>query len=340
MSIDKSLIAHNPVFILASERSGTNLLRRRLTESQSTVFGPAPIHILKHLHYAEPYYGKLEDDVNFYALIDDALSLVYKHFSPWDISLSREQVLNAYTTIFPRRRCVIGVMHVLYTMYARCKGYNTYLCKDNNLFDFACEIHQKLPDARFIYLYRDPRDVVLSQLKRPTQVKNIHYLAQLWKEEQIKCIHAHAELEGVHLSKSISYETLISDEERTIRNLCQWLNLEVTNKPRTAFQENIDIHEWKNLDSPTIKNNKDKYMTEFSQGDIAKIEACVWYQMKWLGFTPIHASRPEYFRLKKYGEIITAKFLHYVKGKFGRNYLTDGQLTRSEALTAIRKKWT
>src|SRR5699024_9018031 len=54
-----------PIFLLASERSGTNLLRRRLTEAQSNVYGAAPLHLLKHLYFAEPYYGDLSDDANF-----------------------------------------------------------------------------------------------------------------------------------------------------------------------------------------------------------------------------------------------------------------------------------
>lgn len=38
--------ADSPVFIIASERSGTNLLRKRLTESQSVYLGPSPAHFL------------------------------------------------------------------------------------------------------------------------------------------------------------------------------------------------------------------------------------------------------------------------------------------------------
>lgn len=215
-----------PVFIVASERSGTNLLRRRLTEAQSLLYGPSPLHILKHLFYAEPYYGDLSNNIIFTSLIDDALNLAYKHFSPWDVFFSVKDVLEKYPILFPAERSVIGVMHVLYTMYAHVKGYESYVCKDNNLFDFTCQIHKAIPEARFIFLYRDPRDVVLSELKRPNQVKGVHYLARLWKKEQIKSIRSYTDLLRLGASYSVSYEDLISNEESIIENICQWLGLE------------------------------------------------------------------------------------------------------------------
>ena len=71
-----------PVFLLGSERSGTNLLRKRLTESQDIYFGPAPAHFLKHLYYRQYYYGELSKDINF-------LKMICLHCSPYNITKLR-----------------------------------------------------------------------------------------------------------------------------------------------------------------------------------------------------------------------------------------------------------
>ena len=72
----------SPIYIVASERSGTNLLRKLITNHQNVYYGGSPAHFLKHLFYKEPYYGALSVDENFLKLINDALSLTQYHFSP------------------------------------------------------------------------------------------------------------------------------------------------------------------------------------------------------------------------------------------------------------------
>ena len=62
-----------PIFILSSERSGTNLLRRRLSEWQKVAYGPAPLHLLKHLYYAQPFYGDLSKTEALQQFLNDAL---------------------------------------------------------------------------------------------------------------------------------------------------------------------------------------------------------------------------------------------------------------------------
>lgn len=328
-----------PVFIVASERSGTNLLRRRLTEAQSVLYGPSPLHILKHLYYAEPYYGDLSNNKNFISLIEDALNLAYKHFSPWDISFSAQDVLEKYPILFPIDRSVVGVMHVMYTMYAQAKGYKSYVCKDNDLFDFTCQIQKAIPEARFVYLYRDPRDVVLSQLKRPSQVKSVHYLARLWKEEQIKSIRSHTDLVRFGVSYSVSYEDLISNEESIIENICHWLGVKKSEGRQSTIGELTDIHEWKNLDKPTMINNKGKFMRELSESAIAKIESHVFHQMKWLGYEPMNVKRNNYREIYVEGEILISKIVRRICCPFNRKKLSRGQVERIKAAHEISKKW-
>lgn len=329
-----------PMFLLSSERSGTNLLRRRLTEYQSEYFGPAPLHFLKHLYWAEPYYGNLETDENFEVFIQDALGLAYHHFSPWDEKITIGQVKSEYTSYFSGGRTSIGVMHVIYMIYAHRKGYISYFCKDNNLFDFASDIKLELPDAKFVYLYRDPRDVIVSQVKRPLQNKSICYLSELWRDEQIKCIRYSDLLSRYHDVFFLSYEELIKDENGKISALCSFLGVDIiAEKVGFSSKEKTDIQEWMNIDKPTIKNNSGKFRDNLSISQIERIESICWHQMRKLGYEPIVEQRKSINSKRAFLEALFGKLWVKITSKFVKAGVTLGQKNRSSFVRGLQKKW-
>src|SRR4051812_17306600 len=76
----------NPIFIVGTERSGSNLLRLLLNELES-VCVPHPPHLMRDLIPVLERYGDLARDENFLKLIRDAIKLVELHFAPWPIKL-------------------------------------------------------------------------------------------------------------------------------------------------------------------------------------------------------------------------------------------------------------
>lgn len=329
-----------PVFLLSSERSGTNLLRRRFTEYQKDYFGPAPLHLLKHLHWAEPYYGGLENDINFDQFIQDALGLAYNHFSPWDEEITVSQVRAEYDTLFTRGRSSVGVMHVIYTLYAYRKGYSSYFCKDNNLFDFTSDIKLELPEAKFVYLYRDPRDVVVSQTKRPLQNKSIAFLSSLWREEQIKCIRYAESLRKNGDVFILSYEELTKNEKKCIRGLCEFVGAEfLSEKNELYLKEKTDIQEWKNLNKPTLKENSGKFRKALSVSQIKKIESICWNQMQWLGYNTDYNERARFDNKKIMLDIFLGKVRKSLSSRIRKASVTSGQKGRAEYTSRLQKKW-
>lgn len=278
-----------PVYLIASERSGTNLLRRRLTDCQSWYFGPSPAHFLKHLYFREPFYGDLAEDRNFLAMIGDALELCYVHFSPWDIRLTAEEVLAGYGS---RPRTAIHLAHHLMLVYARSKGFASYFCKDNWLYEFALDIAHNIPDARFIYLYRDPRDFVLSQSKRPGASRNVIEHALLWDYEQVRSIKAASVLREAGRCMYVSYEALIADEQRVLAELCAFLEVEMHAPSGRGKDAIVDaVHEWKNLGGETLKNNSRKFEREMRTSDIARVESICALTMEKLGYQRVAGRR-------------------------------------------------
>ncbi|EDY85621.1 sulfotransferase, putative [gamma proteobacterium HTCC5015] len=326
-----------PVFIVSSERSGTNLLRRRLSESQSAYYGPAPLHLLKHFFYREQAYGDLGDDRNFVALVRDCLGLAYAHFSPWDEDISVDEVIAEYDHLATScGRSAIGLMHVINTIYARRKGYDSYICKDNNLFDYVYPIAMGIPGAKFIFLYRDARDVVVSQLKRPTQIKSVLYLSTLWKDEQEKIIQAMGFPPLEKRSFSISYEDYVTDEKKHLKSMCDFLNVEMVSSKEGArhSSEKADIQEWENLNKPTMKNNFGKYSESLSQKQITMVESIAKRQMLRLGYRPEYAVRNKsQYQVKAI--IFMAKVWRLIKNKLGLLSKTKGQSDRERYIASL-----
>ena len=282
-----------PIFLFASERSGTNLLRMRLNGWQSTAFSPQPAHFLKHLYELEPYYGHMCNNENFRKLVNDALDLCYIHFSPWNHCFNAKDILKVYHNTYGERRNTILLADIIMTEYAKAKGYPTYFCKDNHLFNFAFQLLFYLPGARFIYLHRDPRDYVLSQQKRGLMTSNPYAIALLWRNEQIRCIRTYTEPSFKDNMIKISYEKLIQEETQTLNKICEFCNLKL-NKEKifTKLQEKIP-DDWKNINKPTLTKNYNKFKTEMSLKQIKRVESIVWNQMVFLGYEPISKIRPK-----------------------------------------------
>lgn len=278
----------NPVFIIASERSGTNFLRVRLTEAQDLYYGASPAHLLKNLYFREPYFGSLDDDANFAALLKAALELCTVHFAPWDVDWTVESLMADYAD---RPRDTLFLMDFMMGKYAREQGRERYISKENFLYEFALDVATRLPGARFIFLYRDPRDVVSSQCIRQGNSKGVAQLARLWEYEQTRAIRVHEILARQRQSVAVSYEDLVSNEDAVVQSLIKFLGADRA-ELNDDFDERVDVvpHELKNLAKATMRDNFGKYRLEFSKRQIKVIEAICHLQMSYLGYELDHYS--------------------------------------------------
>ena len=279
--------SEQPVFIISSERSGSNLLRKRLTDSQNFYLGPSPGHFLKNLYYQQPYYGDLSIDQNFKKFISDALDLCLVHFSPWKVDWTPESLLSAYSG---HPRDAIYLMHFMMNTYAKEHGFEGYICKDNDLFEMASEIAAEIPGAKFIYLYRDPRDVVLSQIKRPGAAKSVVRQSKLWAYQQAKAIAISERLRAKNRCFFVSYETLVGEESLILGHLLDFLNVERAegNDYRDDMREHV--HEWSNLLGETIQENSGKFLKELPMRKISLAESICARQMSYLGYQRVSDS--------------------------------------------------
>ena len=273
---------NSPIFLLGSERSGTNLLRTRL-DNHSNIAGPVPPHILKWLYNKEPYYGDLRKDKNFEVLVDDLINIIKIHLAPWEIKFNIE---NIKTNISPEDRSLMSLFEYVFDKYTSIKNKKRWFCKDNNLFNYAWEIKDYFPNAKFIYLVRDPRDVCLSNFKRDTGPSTAYNFALQWKEEQNKCINLYTEESFKDRIILIKYEDVLSSPEKIFKNICKFIGEDFESEMLQGKKRKEDnkTKQWKNISKNIMKNNKKKYKGKLTKKQIKIIEKITYKEMKFLNY--------------------------------------------------------
>src|SRR5512146_2348421 len=81
-----------PLFMIGTQRSGSNLLRLMLNQLPD-IAAPHPPHILQRMMPLEKGYGDLSTDKNFKQMVDDVCKLVELNPVPWEgVKLDRKDV--------------------------------------------------------------------------------------------------------------------------------------------------------------------------------------------------------------------------------------------------------
>ena len=167
------------VFMVGEQRSGSNLLRVILNNSDK-IAAPHPPHILQRMMPLQEHYDDLQNEQNFMRLVDDVCRLIELNPVPWeDVHFDREDV---------RARCrennLVAVFGAVMDCYAERHDAEAWMCKSMQNIRWANDLNGYFDNSKFIYLYRDPRDVALSFSKAVIGEKHPYFIAEQWAEFQ------------------------------------------------------------------------------------------------------------------------------------------------------------
>jgi hypothetical protein len=270
----------NPIIILGSERSGTNLLRHLLSNHQR-ISGPVSPHFLEVFSNHCKYYGDLRKIENLKVLYMDMVRLSNHPFHDWNLNCDFLEFYNRYT---PDN--IIQLFHSLYLSKAELEGKKRYVSKDISAWRHALKIKSLYPETRFIHLVRDPRDHVRSWMKRPIYILTPLDAIKKWKsdQEEIRDLSFSFGL-NVHLVK---YEDLIEDTPKVMTYLLHFLDESIDERCFQTSTENAKESKWndywKNLGEKIIRDNRGKYKDGLDSEDINLIETLCHEEMQYFGY--------------------------------------------------------
>ena len=94
---------------------------------------------------------------------------------------------------------------------------------------WADQLDGYFDNPKYIYLYRDPRDVTLSFTKAVIGEKHPYFIAQQWAELQRLCLRERERI-GPERFFSLPYEELTSRPRELVQNLCRFLDIEFSER--------------------------------------------------------------------------------------------------------------
>jgi hypothetical protein len=274
----------DPVFIVGTERSGSNLLRSIL-DAHPNISIPHPPHIMLELAHLEPRYGDLSLDRNFRRLINDAVRTVELHFAPWGIQVDRELVFKEAVA-----RNLYCIKRAIYEQYMRAKGKPRWGCKSTFMIHHTEVVRKYHKTPKFIHLVRDGRDVAVSARDSVFNNFHPHYVSQLWTNQQRIAIKLSKELPA-DLFMTVRYEELTSDPEGQVRRICDFIKedyapqmLNYSSRSDSAALAGMS-KSWENLAKPIMANNTKKYRTKLTADEIFAVERNAYPELLHFGYT-------------------------------------------------------
>lgn len=272
------------ILMIGTQRSGSNLLRLMLDQIP-TIAAPHPPHILQRLMPLLPTYGDLSNPSAFKLLVDDVCSLVELNPVTWEgVSFDPENVASRC-----RENSLVAIFSAIYDILAEARSAETWCCKSLANVHYIPEISAYLPNAKYLYIYRDGRDVAVSFKKAVVGQKHFYHIAQEWGKAQRVALQMRSQFSADQFF-SLSYETLISEPEQSLRGLCNFLGVEYSDSMLDFHQSNeasstaTSSSLWSNVTKPVMSQNTKKFLTQATQEEVKIFELVAGDVLDALGY--------------------------------------------------------
>ena len=198
-------------FVVGVGRSGTTLLRLMLDAHPQLAVPPETAFVPKLIDAAR------EDD----ATPESLAEVLVTHRRWGDFGIEADELTERWRQL-PQIKPG-GAVRAFFELYAEKQGKPRWGDKTPGYSQHIRKISKVLPEARFIHLIRDGRDVTLSRTTT-LALKDvpISKSARRWKKRLKR-----AQRQGARVDHylELRYETLVTDTEATLRQVCEFIEL-------------------------------------------------------------------------------------------------------------------
>jgi hypothetical protein len=206
-----------PLLMFGFERSGTTLLSMMMGAHPDLAV-PLSTTGLWYRYYAElGSYGPLAERDNVRRLAESLLN--EERIKLWDVDLQADEVVAGFDP-----RGFSDVVARFHRLYALKKGKSYWASMDISTLKNMDTANVWFPDARFIHIVRDGRDVALSHETYLYGTRNTLDCAQSWASAVTTNLKMGAMIASDRYCV-VKYEDLVNDSERVLRNICEFIGL-------------------------------------------------------------------------------------------------------------------
>ncbi len=204
---------NSPFFIIGIGRSGTTLLRLMLHNHPRLAIPYETDFIVKY-QLKISQFGDLSQKKNFKQLLTSVLN--EPAIKQWDRAFDADSLLDKI-----KDRSLAGMLDAIYTDYAESQG--KYRWGDKSpYFDRIDVIQGLFPNAQFIHLIRDGRDMANSVLKLSWGPNDIIRAAEWWSNH-VWVVRRMGAILGPKRYIEIKYENLVHHSEDELKRICDFI---------------------------------------------------------------------------------------------------------------------
>lgn len=284
----ESMKKRNFVFLICSERSGSNLINSMM-KCHSQVSAPPPYHLFRDIGLNfHQIIGNPADNSIREKLLNSVAGRLVEYHSPE----AKDRFLTWQAT--QKNLRFEDILDFVYNEHDHNPSASTMFIKENNLDQTLFIILHYFPNAKFVFQVRDPRDYLVSALERKdfwlgNKFGSNLRAMEIWRANQLAGLQALAHLgpDRVFVQR---YEDLVSQPEKVIPALCNFLKL--------PYEEGmLDFHQSQevarlakpggpreNLAKPLMSDNFGKYRDKLTREQIAMVEAYLGDLMARFGY--------------------------------------------------------
>jgi hypothetical protein len=203
-------------FVVARGRSGTTLLRAML-DAHPDMAVPNESHFVAQFARHRSRY-EADGGLDLTAFTADLFG--HWAFVRWE--LPPDEVRAAYEAAPPAD--VPAAIRELFATYARHHGKSRYADKTPSYVMSMDVIAEAFPEACFVHLIRDGRDVALSYMDGDFEVKTLGQAAIYW-DRFVRAGRAAGARLGPERYREVRYEDLVAEPERVLGEICEFIGL-------------------------------------------------------------------------------------------------------------------
>lgn len=295
-------------FFVGAPRSGTTLFRA-IFDFHPGMAVPdesnfVPILGRSRSRYERPY-GFAAD-----ALVEDLLR--QRSFRRW--GLTRDHVRNEFDAHPPRD--YPDAIRGLFALFAQRQGKSRYADKTPRYILDIPLLAELFPEAKFIHIIRDGRDVALSVLDVDFGARSVGAAALSWKDF-VKSGRESGRRLGSRYCE-INYEDVLKDPEATIAPLCGFVDLQFDPAMLRYFERSERITapaEWsrRHVLLPPTKGLRD-WRSQMSGRDVVMFEALAGDMLEELGYERSVPQIPAPVLIRARAEVIGREARRFIRG--------------------------
>lgn len=224
----EKIIDREQLFVIGTGRSGTSMFRTELWSKFEILSPPENFAVFKIIFFTEIlFYLKLRNLTPY--LVSYSFNLTSDHKTTW--KLKTKSLINEIKKVELNKRKSEVIINTIYTLYYSKNHSNSPYLFDktpNNSFHLDL-IKLIYPNAKYIHLIRNPSDVILSYKN-----SDHHKLSKKSKSEiEYRWIFINKFIDDLKLKNcyKINYESFISEKDRSLFDLSNFLNVKLLSKP-------------------------------------------------------------------------------------------------------------